>query len=160
MATTGRTADSSGDSRKLSRQFGLETRSRRGARKSEARRPRRNQELFKFGAARLLVDRGGRFESAMAFTGRCGGETGPDSDPSGAVGESPVETRRHRDGGSSAGSCGDRNRAFGRPNTTNGKGFPRQIQACGWPGRVTGLLSVFLLLTRCVRVQRHRRSPC
>jgi hypothetical protein len=47
------------------------------------------------------VDRGGRFEPATAFTGPCGGETGPDSDPSGAVDETPVETRRHSDGGSS-----------------------------------------------------------
>ena len=128
MATTRRTADSSANSRKPPRQFGLETRSRRGARKSETRRPRRNQELFKIGAARLLVARGGRVEPATASTERCGCETGPDSGPSGALAALAVETRRHTNEGSSAGSCRAPDGASGGPNTTTGKGFPRQTR--------------------------------
>ena len=72
--------------------------------------------------------RGGRVEPATASTERCGGETGPDSGPSGALAALAVETRRHSDEGLSAESCRAPDGALGGPNTTTGKGFPRQTR--------------------------------
>ena len=95
--------------------------------------------------------RGGRVEPATASTERCGGETGPDSGPSGALAASAVETRRHSDEEWSVESCQAPHGAFGGPKTTTGKGFPRQIQTGGWAGQATGPLGVYLHLTDGVR---------
>lgn len=88
------------------------------------------------------MGRGGRFEPATTLTGPCGGETGPDLDPPGAVAETPFKTRRHSDDRLSAGSAGLRTEASRGLNTPTGKGFPRQIKTGGWAGRVTGPLGV------------------